>query len=122
MNTKSLHFYEPFEIDGQRYIKMTEKEDLGVYEPGLTQDAFTAKDKYDQKGIIENLEKYGLCVIPNFIELSKCDQILEELGPHFYRQRHMERFTIPKGNYSSNKGGPPLAHRLEGCCIRSSVL
>ena len=62
MNTKSLNFYEPFEIEGQKYIKMDVKKDLGVYEPGLTQEAFTAKDKYDYKGIIENLEKYGLCV------------------------------------------------------------
>nr|CAI6575508.1 CLL_HP1_G0027560.mRNA.1.CDS.1 [Saccharomyces cerevisiae] len=60
MNTKSLDFYEPLEIDGQKYIKMTKKEDQGVYEAGVTQEAFTAKDKYDYKGIVENLERYGL--------------------------------------------------------------
>ncbi|CAI4556862.1 CCT_1a_G0025990.mRNA.1.CDS.1 [Saccharomyces cerevisiae] len=32
MNTKSLDFYEPLEIDGQKYIKMTKKEDQGILE------------------------------------------------------------------------------------------
>ena len=96
MNTKSLDFYEPLEIDGQKYIKMTKKEDLGVYEAGVTQEAFTAKDKYDYKGIVENLERYGLCIVPSFIEPSKCDQILEELDPHFYRHDAWQGSPFPK--------------------------
>ncbi|CAI6577999.1 BAF_HP2_G0025210.mRNA.1.CDS.1 [Saccharomyces cerevisiae] len=56
MNTKSLDFYEPLEIDGQKYIKMTKKEDQGVYEAGVTQEAFTAKDKYDYK---RNCREFG---------------------------------------------------------------
>ncbi|CAI4247410.1 CCT_1a_G0000860.mRNA.1.CDS.1 [Saccharomyces cerevisiae] len=96
MNTKSLDFYEPLEIDGQKYIKMTKKEDQGVYEAGVTQEAFTAKDKYDYKGIVENLERYGLCIVPSFIEPSKCDQILEELDPHFYRHDAWQGSPFPK--------------------------
>lgn len=49
---------------------MTEKKDIGIYEPGLTQVVFTANDKYEYKGIIKT-EKHGLCVVSNFIELSK---------------------------------------------------
>ena len=29
---------------------------------------------------------------------------------HFYRQRHMERFTIPKENNNGHKGGPPFSY------------
>ena len=76
MNTKSLHVYEPYEIDGQKYINMAKKEDLGVWEPGLTQDTFTAADETNYNDIIEKLGKYGVCVIKNFIEPSKCDKIL----------------------------------------------
>ncbi|CAI4246824.1 CDA_G0000940.mRNA.1.CDS.1 [Saccharomyces cerevisiae] len=118
MNTKSLDFYEPLEIDGQKYIKMTKKEDLGAYEAGVTQEAFTAKDKYDYKGIVENLERYGLCIVPSFIEPSKCDQILEELDPHFYRHDAWQGSPFPKGNNGGDKSSPPLSYCLEGGCVR----
>lgn len=29
---------------------------------------------------------------------------------HFYRQRHMERFTIPKENNDGHKGDPPFSY------------
>ena len=96
MNTQSLHFYEPYEVDGQKYIHMEKKEDLGVWEPGLTQDAFTAKDKTDYKDIIEKVEKYGVCVIKNFIEPSKCDEILNEIEPHYYRHESWQGSPFPK--------------------------
>ncbi|CAI4610061.1 AKR_collapsed_G0035010.mRNA.1.CDS.1 [Saccharomyces cerevisiae] len=117
MNTKSLDFYEPLEIDGQKYIKMTKKEDQGVYEAGVTQEAFTAKDKYDYKGIVENLERYGLCIVPSFIEPSKCDQILEELDPHFYRHDAWQGSPFPKETTVVDKSSPPLSYCLEGGCV-----
>ncbi|CAI4060673.1 phytanoyl-CoA dioxygenase family protein SKDI_05G2730 [Saccharomyces kudriavzevii IFO 1802] len=96
MNTKSLNFYEPYEIDGQKYITMAKKDDLGAYEPGLTQEAFTARDKSDYADITQKLEKYGVCVIPNFIDPSKCDEILEEIDPHFYRYSSWQGSPFPK--------------------------
>nr|CAI6451507.1 BAF_HP1_G0025680.mRNA.1.CDS.1 [Saccharomyces cerevisiae] len=88
MNTKSLDFYEPLEIDGQKYIKMTKKEDQGVYEAGGHRKHLLPR--------IKNLERYGLCIVPSFIEPSKCDQILEELDPHFYRHDAWQGSPFPK--------------------------
>ncbi|EHM99596.1 YJR154W-like protein [Saccharomyces cerevisiae x Saccharomyces kudriavzevii VIN7] len=74
----------------------TKKDDLGAYEPGLTQEAFTARDKSDYADITQKLEKYGVCVIPNFIDPSKCDEILEEIDPHFYRYSSWQGSPFPK--------------------------
>ncbi|CAI4044081.1 hypothetical protein SKDZ_10G3500 [Saccharomyces kudriavzevii ZP591] len=96
MSTNSHNPYEPYEIDSQKYIDMTKKSGLGVSEPDLTQDAFTLKDKFDYKGMIEKLEKYGLCVIEKFIEPSQCDKILNEIDPHFYRYESWQGSPFPK--------------------------
>ncbi|CAI4575620.1 BAQ_1a_G0031010.mRNA.1.CDS.1 [Saccharomyces cerevisiae] len=96
MNTDSHNLCEPYNIGGQKYINMKKKEDLGVCQPGLTQKAFTVEDKFDYKAIIEKMEVYGLCVVKNFIETSRCDEILKEIEPHFYRYESWQGSPFPK--------------------------
>lgn len=87
---------------------MTEKKDIGIYEPGLTQVVFTANDKYEYKGIIKNRKTWAL----RSLKLHRTIQIVirywRSLVPISTGTTHDR---VPKRNCGINKGGPSLVSK-----------
>ncbi|CAI4602255.1 ADQ_G0034280.mRNA.1.CDS.1 [Saccharomyces cerevisiae] len=74
------------------------------------------------KEIVENLERYGLCIVPQlYRNHPNVIRSVEEARSPFLQTRRMAGFTIPKGNNGGDKSSPPLSYCLEGACVRPSV-
>ncbi|SCW02162.1 LAFE_0F00320g1_1 [Lachancea fermentati] len=96
MNTKSRKYYEQRIDSNQGCVKLPTKTIPKGYPKNLTQKDFTVSDKSDFSSIIRNLEKYGVCVVPNFIEKSSCKEALKEIQPKFYRYDSWNGSPFPK--------------------------
>lgn len=62
----------------------------------ITTKDFTLLYNSDTSSIIEKLEKYGVCIVRNLIQEEKCDKIVEELDPYFFRDEAWNGSPFPK--------------------------
>lgn len=63
--------------------------------PVTTKD-FTVLCNSDISSIIEKLETYGVCIVRNLIHKEKCDNIVQELDPYFFRDEAWNGSPFPK--------------------------
>ncbi|SCU95802.1 LANO_0E11452g1_1 [Lachancea nothofagi CBS 11611] len=94
MATKNLHLVDTFEENGKTFVRIPKK-DL-VSQGPLKFEDFTAKDKADFNDIVEKLEKYGLCIVKNYLDVKDCEEIKEQLLPHYYRDESWNGSPFPR--------------------------
>lgn len=82
--------------DGKKYAKVPKQPPHFISSKKITNADFTVEDKSDVGAIIENLKKYGVVIVKNFLSEDTCDQIIEEVNPFFFRDESWNGSPFPR--------------------------
>ncbi|CCE82174.1 Piso0_002873 [Millerozyma farinosa CBS 7064] len=94
--TKSLNLIQPYiGEDGKKYVNIPKNSSPTTF-ASVTPDQIIVSDKEDVESIYFTMEKYGVCIVRNFLSSDTCDTILEELNPHFFREESWKGSPFPE--------------------------
>ncbi|CCE83097.1 Piso0_002873 [Millerozyma farinosa CBS 7064] len=94
--TKSLNLIHPYiGEDGKKYVNIPKKASPSSF-ASFTPEQIIVSDKEDVGSIFSTLEKFGVCIVRNFLSSGTCDTILEELNPHFFREESWKGSPFPE--------------------------
>lgn len=94
MSTKNQDLFNIFEKDGKKHAVIPKSFKKAVCKAEYKD--LLVEDKTSISEISEKLELYGLCVVKRFLETDVCEQIKQELEPHYFRDESWNGSPFPK--------------------------
>lgn len=94
MASKNQNLFNKFEKDGKKYAVIPKNTILSNVQPKYSD--LVVNDKADLKAIVKKLELYGLCIVKKYLPADICEQIKEELEPHYFRDESWNGSPFPK--------------------------